>query len=149
MDATPLHSQAPIAPSLTYFPAGTPVFRCLACNTVLSLPDQLVSKSFTAPSGPAFLVRTTLNTTTAAPVSKLLLTGKHIIGALQCAQCNAGVGWRYFAVSEGLAGRAAGEQGYKKDKAVLEREAIYKVHRRVHSNRMIPCMADFCELTRT
>ncbi|KAM0792690.1 hypothetical protein ACM66B_002470 [Microbotryomycetes sp. NB124-2] len=106
-------------PVLTYLPRRVPVFRCKHCSIELALQDELVSRSFSGSHGPAYLVRSTINTTTGAKASKQLLTGKHTIAPITCTGCSRELGWTYFTAPDQ-------SQKYKEGKTILEKEKIYK-----------------------
>nr|ODN88580.1 hypothetical protein L203_02586 [Cryptococcus depauperatus CBS 7841] len=71
-----------------------------------ALQDELVSKSFTGLSGRAYLMNSTINTVLGKIEDRKLLTGTHTVADLQCANCDASLGWMYIKAPNG-------EQRYK------------------------------------
>ncbi|KAK4050055.1 hypothetical protein OIO90_005245 [Microbotryomycetes sp. JL221] len=102
------------SPLLTHLPRHVAVFRCKQCSIELALQDELVSRSFSGSHGPAYLVRSTINTNVGSKASKVLLTGKHTIAPIACAGCNRELGWTYFTAPDQ-------SQKYKEGKSILEK----------------------------
>lgn len=59
MSSPPTDTLPAPLPILTFLPANIPSFRCAACTVEVALQDELVSRSFSGASGPAYLVRST------------------------------------------------------------------------------------------
>ncbi|ORY80692.1 yippee zinc-binding/DNA-binding /Mis18, centromere assembly-domain-containing protein [Leucosporidium creatinivorum] len=106
-------------PHLIYLPDHVPVYRCANCSIELALQDELVSRAFSGAGGPAYLLRSVINTKVGAKGAKELLTGKHTIAPVTCLGCSAELGWTYYQAPEQ-------SQKYKEGKTILEKAKIYK-----------------------
>ncbi|SCV72535.1 BQ2448_4072 [Microbotryum intermedium] len=109
-------------PILHSIPSNIAVYRCAKCSAELTVQDELVSRAFSGGTGPAYLVRTTINTYIGAKATKQLLTGKHVVSPLYCKGCQTELGWTYHVAPDGT-------QKYKEHKSILEKTRIYKVPR--------------------
>ncbi|WVN91156.1 uncharacterized protein L203_106410 [Cryptococcus depauperatus CBS 7841] len=119
---TPSDMQTTASADLHYLSDDRPVFTCHACSEVVALQDELVSKSFTGLSGRAYLMNSTINTVLGKIEDRKLLTGTHTVADLQCANCDASLGWMYIKAPNG-------EQRYKEGRYILEVAKIVKENR--------------------
>ncbi|KDE08696.1 hypothetical protein MVLG_01153 [Microbotryum lychnidis-dioicae p1A1 Lamole] len=110
---------APSVPILHALPSNIAVYRCATCSAELTVQDELVSRAFSGSTGPAYLVRTTINTYLGPKATKQLLTGKHVVSPLYCRGCQSELGWTYHVAPDRT-------QKYKEHKSILEATRIYK-----------------------
>ncbi|SCZ92495.1 BZ3500_MvSof-1268-A1-R1_Chr5-2g07913 [Microbotryum saponariae] len=108
----------PSVPILHALPSNVAVYRCATCSAELTVQDELVSRAFSGGTGPAYLVRTTINTYTGPKATKQLLTGKHIVSPLYCKGCQIELGWTYHVAPDRT-------QKYKEHKSILEEVRLF------------------------
>lgn len=99
--------------------AGKKVWSCKSCGYHIADHRDIVSKTFTGKNGPALLFSSSVNVTEGEPITKELMTGKHIVVDITCNNCAAYVGWTYRQAFNP-------ENKYKEGKSVLEKTAIIK-----------------------
>ncbi|WVQ94777.1 hypothetical protein IAU59_001859 [Kwoniella sp. CBS 9459] len=104
---------------LHYLPDDRPVFACANCSMVVALQDELCSRGFTAVTGKAYLLNSTINTNLGQQDERKLMTGKHTCADIYCAKCNAVLGWKYIVAP-------TGDQKYKESRYILEKSKIVK-----------------------
>ncbi|KAF2772523.1 yippee-domain-containing protein [Teratosphaeria nubilosa] len=140
--SSPSPSTSPPTPS-SYLPGHGSHLKCARCLSDLALSTQIISKGFTGRHGRAYLVAPTPssisanplhlatpkakndalpnlpNTFTYKPVPRQLVTGAHTVSDIHCAQCGAGLGWKYVAAEEEA-------QRYKVGKFILETKRVVR-----------------------
>lgn len=95
------------------------VFSCRKCRTAIALRDDLLSKSFWAKSGRAYLFRHAMNIVMGPKEERQLITGNFVIANIYCHTCGEGMGWKYIqAYNE--------REKYKEGKFIIEKSKILK-----------------------
>ncbi|CAI9086947.1 OLC1v1020889C1 [Oldenlandia corymbosa var. corymbosa] len=100
---------------------GNPFYSCRKCRSPLALRDDLLSKSFVAKSGGAFLFRNAKNIVLGKTEDRQLLTGKFETADIYCSKCGEGLGWKYIRAYDP-------SQVYKEGRFILEKAKIFKVY---------------------
>ncbi|KAL5523656.1 hypothetical protein ACEPAG_7829 [Sanghuangporus baumii] len=94
-------------------------YACAQCSAVISLQDELISKSFSGREGRGFLMHSAVNVKHGKKEDRPLLTGMHTVADVFCIGCNDRLGWYYVKASDS-------SQKYKEGKYLLERAKIVK-----------------------
>ncbi|GAB4826166.1 hypothetical protein Ancab_009033 [Ancistrocladus abbreviatus] len=92
---------------------GCLFYSCSDCGNPVALSDDLMSKSFLASSGPAFLFAHAMNVTVGYKENKELITGYFTVADIYCCNCGRVLGWKYVRAYEP-------RQMYKEGKYILE-----------------------------
>ncbi|KAL2893319.1 hypothetical protein RDABS01_009228 [Bienertia sinuspersici] len=98
---------------------GSRSYRCFVCRNYVAHHDDIVSKSFQAQTGRAFLFSHAENIVTGPKEDRHLLTGLHTVADVFCSDCGDTLGWKYLKAYET-------SQKYKEGKVVLEKFKIVK-----------------------
>ncbi|KAK2969606.1 hypothetical protein RJ640_008900 [Escallonia rubra] len=98
---------------------GPRLYSCYNCRNPVALHDDIVSKSFQAKKGRAFLFSHAMNVTAGPKENRHLMTGLHTVADVNCSDCGEVLGWRYERAYED-------SQKYKEGKTVLEKFKIVK-----------------------
>ncbi|KNC78767.1 hypothetical protein SARC_08808 [Sphaeroforma arctica JP610] len=94
------------------------VYVCKNCQTHLSSPDDIISKSFQGAYGRAFLFNAVVNLCeTGEPEDRNMTTGRHTVVDVMCKKCETVLGWKYKKAHEA-------SQKYKEGKYILEQNLI-------------------------
>ncbi|KAH8119063.1 yippee-domain-containing protein [Phellopilus nigrolimitatus] len=96
-----------------------PHYACARCSSVLTLQDELISKSFSGREGRGFLMHSAVNVKLGKKEDRTLLTGVHTVADVFCVGCNERLGWYYVKASDS-------SQKYKEGKFLIERAKIVK-----------------------
>ncbi|KAF8149486.1 yippee-domain-containing protein [Crassisporium funariophilum] len=94
-------------------------YSCSKCSAVISLQDELISKSFSGRDGRGYLMQSATNVKLGRREDRSLLTGVHTVADVFCLGCNERVGWFYHKAADH-------SQKYKEGKYLLEREKLVK-----------------------
>ncbi|GMH22529.1 hypothetical protein Nepgr_024372 [Nepenthes gracilis] len=73
---------------------------CFVCRNYVAQHDDIVSKSFQAQTGRAFLFSHTMNVIVGAKEDRHLITGFHTVADVFCFDCGEALGWEYFLAYE-------------------------------------------------
>ncbi|GAB4844627.1 hypothetical protein Ancab_038029 [Ancistrocladus abbreviatus] len=93
---------------------GLCTYSCFICRNYVARHDDIISKSFQAQSGRAFLFSHAFNVMVGPKEDRHLITGLHTVADVFCSDCGEELGWKYL--------RAYQEsQKYKEGKFVLEK----------------------------
>ncbi|KAF8971214.1 yippee zinc-binding/DNA-binding /Mis18, centromere assembly-domain-containing protein [Flammula alnicola] len=98
---------------------GHPTYSCSKCSAVISLQDELISKSFSGRDGRGYLMQSATNVKLGRREDRSLLTGIHTVADVFCLGCNDRLGWFYHKAADH-------SQKYKEGKYLLEREKLVK-----------------------
>ncbi|KAF8800213.1 yippee-domain-containing protein [Phlegmacium glaucopus] len=98
---------------------GHPSYSCSKCSAVITLQDELISKSFSGRDGRGYLMQSATNVTLGRREDRSLLTGIHTVADVFCLGCNERLGWFYHKAADYA-------QKYKEGKYLLEREKLVK-----------------------
>ncbi|GAB2271836.1 hypothetical protein Dimus_006668 [Dionaea muscipula] len=96
---------------------GRRIYSCVTCRNHVALHDDIVSKSFHAQGGRAFLFSHVVNVVVGCEEERNLMTGVHTVADASCCGCKEVVGWKYIKAFDE-------SQKYKEGKFVLERYKI-------------------------
>eukprot|EP01134_Creolimax_fragrantissima_P001442 CFRG1442T1 len=112
------------------------VYVCHNCQTHLSSPDDVISKSFQGAFGRAYLFNTVVNVCESGlPEDRNMTTGLHTVVDIKCKKCETTLGWKYEKAHES-------SQKYKEGKYILEKKLIDEESEgyspRPHSNNVLP-----------
>ncbi|XP_021748729.1 protein yippee-like At4g27745 [Chenopodium quinoa] len=99
--------------------AGLRAYCCFVCRNYVAEHDDIVSKSFQAHTGRAYLFSHAMNIVTGPKENRNLLTGLHSVADVFCSDCGEALGWKYIKAYEP-------SQKYKEGKVVLEKFKIVK-----------------------
>ena len=95
------------------------IYSCAHCRAHLANHDDLISKSFQASQGRAYLFDQVINVRCGPVIERVLLTGLHAIADIHCENCENTLGWKYEHAYEN-------RQKYKEGKFILETAHILK-----------------------
>ncbi|KJA27597.1 hypothetical protein HYPSUDRAFT_62668 [Hypholoma sublateritium FD-334 SS-4] len=98
---------------------GHPTYSCSKCSAVITLQDELISKSFSGREGRGYLIQSATNVKLGRKEDRSLLTGVHTVADVFCLGCNDRLGWFYHKAADH-------SQKYKEGKYLLEREKLIK-----------------------
>ncbi|KAJ4829173.1 hypothetical protein Tsubulata_007036 [Turnera subulata] len=96
---------------------GPRMYGCSNCRNLISLHDDIVSKTFRGKSGRAFLFSHAMNIVLGPQEDRNLITGLHTVADIYCADCRQMLGWKYEKA------HLASEK-YKEGKFVLEKAKV-------------------------
>ncbi|KAI9096749.1 hypothetical protein K1719_025928 [Acacia pycnantha] len=94
-------------------------FRCRNCQTPIALRSDLLSKSFKAKSGAAFMFSHARNIIEGVKQDRQLMTGMFSITNIYCSDCGLELGWKYIRAYEP-------SQKYKEGNFIIEKAKIFK-----------------------
>ncbi|KAK9910130.1 hypothetical protein M0R45_034105 [Rubus argutus] len=97
------------------------LYNCYKCQNHVCCHDDIVSKSFQAESGRAFLFSHAMNVVQGPEEDRQLITGLHTVADVHCSDCGEVLGWKYEKAYEEL-------QKYKEGKFVLAKFKIVKAN---------------------
>ncbi|KAL8127771.1 protein yippee-like At4g27740 [Apium graveolens] len=100
-------------------PYSHPLYSCRKCRTPVALAEDLLSKSFVAKSGKAFMFSQAMNVMLGKSYDKPLITGNFTIADVYCNTCGEELGWKYIKVHEKT-------QMYKVGRIIIEKAKIVK-----------------------
>ncbi|XP_010520950.1 PREDICTED: protein yippee-like At4g27740 [Tarenaya hassleriana] len=72
-----------------------PTYFCRNCLIPLALGEDLLSKSFKASSGPAFMFAHAMNVVVGPKVERKMITGPYVVADVMCSKCGETIGWKY------------------------------------------------------
>ncbi|WOL18149.1 protein yippee-like [Canna indica] len=98
---------------------GPRVYSCSNCQNPVCLHDDIISKSFFAASGRAYLFSHAMNIALGPKEDRHLITGIHTVADIYCGECNQVLGWKYVRAYEA-------SQKYKEGKFIFEKAKIVK-----------------------
>jgi len=93
------------------------VYTCVGCDSHLSSPSEIISKSFRGAHGRAYLFQKVVNVCEGEPMEQMMMTGLHEVMDVHCLRCHTILGWRYKRSYEA-------SQRYKEGKFILEKSLI-------------------------
>ncbi|XP_022958310.1 protein yippee-like At4g27740 [Cucurbita moschata] len=94
-------------------------YSCRSCRNPLASGADLLSKSFLAKSGKAFLFSQAKNIVEGPKEKKLLITGLFKTADIHCSICGQVLGWKYLKAYDI-------KQKFKEGKFIIERAKIVK-----------------------
>ncbi|KAJ9188177.1 hypothetical protein P3X46_003564 [Hevea brasiliensis] len=95
------------------------LYSCYRCRNLVSCHDDIISKSFQASNGRAFLFSHAMNIIVGHKEDRQMITGLHTVADVYCSDCGELLGWKYERAYEE-------SQKYKEGKFVLEKFKIVK-----------------------
>ncbi|GAA0149711.1 ubiquitin-protein ligase [Lithospermum erythrorhizon] len=96
-----------------------PFYSCKICRAPIATANDLLSKTFKAKTGQAYMFEHAMNIVMGKKEEKQLLTGYFTIANVDCGKCGASMGWYYV--------RAWDErQKYKEGRYIIEKAKILK-----------------------
>ncbi|PWA73399.1 protein yippee [Artemisia annua] len=95
------------------------LYACYNCHNHVALHDDIVSKTFQAHHGRAFLFSHVMNVVAGIVHEQQMLTGLHRVAEVSCSDCGEVLGWTYEKAYEET-------QKYEEGKTVLEKFKIVK-----------------------
>ncbi|TRM70026.1 yippee zinc-binding/DNA-binding /Mis18, centromere assembly-domain-containing protein [Schizophyllum amplum] len=98
---------------------GRPVYSCSKCSAVITLQDELISKTFSGREGRGLLAHSATNVRLGKKEDRPLMTGVHTVADITCLGCGDRLGWFYHKAADPT-------QKYKEGKYVLEKEKLVK-----------------------
>ncbi|KAL2542295.1 Protein yippee-like [Abeliophyllum distichum] len=98
---------------------GHPLYSCRKCRNPVALGDDLLSKSFKAKSGAAYMFSHAMNIVVGAKEDRELITGHFTIANIFCSKCGEEMGWTYVRAYDL-------RQKYKEGNYILEKAKIMK-----------------------
>ncbi|XP_028806640.1 protein yippee-like At4g27745 [Neltuma alba] len=98
---------------------GSASFRCRNCQTPIASRSDLLSKSFRAKTGAAFMFRHARNIIEGAKQDRQLMTGMYTVANIYCSNCGQELGWKYIRAYEP-------PQKYKEGRFIIEKAKILK-----------------------
>ncbi|KAH6828131.1 Yippee family putative zinc-binding protein [Perilla frutescens var. hirtella] len=98
---------------------GHPLYSCRRCRNPLALNADLISKSYKAKSGQAYMFRHAMNVVIGAKEERQLMTGQYTISHIFCSRCGDEMGWTYVTAFDAT-------QKFKEGKYILEKAKILK-----------------------
>ncbi|KAI5657607.1 hypothetical protein M9H77_26401 [Catharanthus roseus] len=101
------------------FTTSHPFYSCRYCRSPIAMRDDLLSKSFWAKSGKAYLFANAMNIVMGQKEDRQLITGNFAVANIYCGGCGEELGWKYI--------RAYKErEKYKEGKFIIEKAKILK-----------------------
>lgn len=98
---------------------GHPLYRCRKCRNPVALGEDLLSKSYLAKSGQAYMFGQAMNIVVGENEERELITGHFTIADIYCANCRQELGWKYI--------RAYDErEKFKEGTFIIEKAKIVK-----------------------
>ena len=109
------------------------IYTCKTCEIHLADHLDFISKDFRGKTGTAFLFAKVINVFLGPESEKEMMTGRHIVADIYCAQCSIVIGWTYVSVSLHLSPAShfaclasqlkafEKDQKYKEGKFIIER----------------------------
>ncbi|XAR71607.1 hypothetical protein NMG60_11017964 [Bertholletia excelsa] len=98
---------------------GNATYCCRNCRNQIVFGEDLLSKSFKAQSGPAYMFAQAMNVALGPKEDKELMTGLYAICEVYCRNCGEVVGWKYLRSYDP-------RQRYKEGRFVIEKAKILK-----------------------
>ncbi|CAK9149207.1 unnamed protein product [Ilex paraguariensis] len=98
---------------------GHPLYSCSKCRNPVALRDDLLSKTFRARSGQAYMFRQAMNIMVGQKEDRQLLTGHFTIAGIYCSNCGEELGWKYFRAYDP-------KQKHKEGRFIIEKSKILK-----------------------
>ncbi|KAL8519542.1 hypothetical protein ACS0TY_010467 [Phlomoides rotata] len=99
--------------------AGNPLYSCRGCRNPIALRADILSKSFMAKSGQAYMFSHAMNIVVGAKEDRQLMTGYYTIANIFCSRCGEGMGWTYVRAFDA-------KDKYKEGKYIVEKAKIVK-----------------------
>ncbi|BAT96962.1 hypothetical protein LR48_Vigan11g150300 [Vigna angularis] len=94
-------------------------YSCRNCQTPIAYRAELLSKSYMAKTGQAFLFSHARNIVFGQKQERNMITGVYTIAGIFCSNCGEELGWKYLQASEA-------RQKFKEGKFIIERSKISK-----------------------
>ncbi|KAK4436203.1 protein yippee-like [Sesamum alatum] len=98
---------------------GHPIYSCRKCRNPIALHDDLLSKSFKAKTGQAYMFGHAMNIVVGAKEDKQLMTGYYTIANIFCSKCGEEMGWTYVRAFDA-------REKYKEGRYIVEKAKIVK-----------------------
>ncbi|KAL0452393.1 UNVERIFIED_CONTAM: protein yippee-like [Sesamum latifolium] len=98
---------------------GHPIYSCRKCRNPIALHQDLLSKSFKAKTGQAFMFGHAMNIVVGAKEDKQLMTGYYTIANIFCSKCGEEMGWTYVRAFDA-------REKYKEGRYIVEKAKIVK-----------------------
>ncbi|XP_058182297.1 protein yippee-like At4g27740 isoform X2 [Rhododendron vialii] len=96
-----------------------PLFSCRNCRNPIALRHDLLSKSFIAKSGQAYMFAHAMNVVLGQTEDKKLMTGLFSVGNIYCSKCGQELGWKYIRAYDA-------KQSFKEGRFIIEKARILK-----------------------
>ncbi|KAL9432768.1 hypothetical protein AB3S75_027731 [Citrus x aurantiifolia] len=75
---------------------GRPLFSCRNCLNPLAFHHDLISKTFKAQTGQAYMFSNAMNVVLGRKEDKQMITGIYTIAKIYCSNCGEELGWHYL-----------------------------------------------------
>lgn len=75
---------------------GHPFYSCRNCLNPLAFQDDLLSRSYKARTGDAYMFSYAMNVVLGTREEKSLLSGMYTIASIYCSKCGEELGWHYL-----------------------------------------------------
>ncbi|XP_011084535.1 protein yippee-like At4g27745 [Sesamum indicum] len=98
---------------------GRPIYSCRNCRNPIALHQDLLSKSFKAKTGQAYMFGHAMNIVVGAKEDKQLMTGYYTIANIFCSKCGEEMGWTYVRAFDA-------REKYKEGRYIVEKSKIVK-----------------------
>ncbi|XP_020209099.1 protein yippee-like At4g27740 [Cajanus cajan] len=96
-------------------------YRCKNCQNPIAFRGELLSKSYRAKSGKAFMFSHARNIVFGPKQDRSLITGMYTIAGIFCSNCGEELGWKYLQAYEA-------RQKFKEGKFIIETAKITKYY---------------------
>ncbi|XP_050238643.1 protein yippee-like At4g27745 [Mercurialis annua] len=96
-----------------------PFYSCINCKNPLAFFSDLLSTSYKAKSGQAYLFSHAMNVVLGRKEDKQMLTGLFTIAQINCSKCGEPLGWKYVTAYDK-------KQRYKEGNFILEKLKIFQ-----------------------
>ncbi|KAJ4829172.1 hypothetical protein Tsubulata_007035 [Turnera subulata] len=96
-----------------------PLYSCKNCRNPLAFTADLLSKSYMAKSGQAYLFSHVMNTVLGKKEERKLITGEYTIANIYCSGCGVELGWKYVRAFDP-------KQSFKEGNFILEKSKLVK-----------------------
>ncbi|KDP34964.1 hypothetical protein JCGZ_09252 [Jatropha curcas] len=96
-----------------------PLYSCRNCRNALAFHSDLISKSFVAKSGQAYMFSHVKNVILGRKQDKQLITGLFTIADIYCSVCGEELGWKYVRAFDL-------KQRYKEGHFIVEKLKIFE-----------------------
>ncbi|XP_027337667.1 protein yippee-like At4g27740 [Abrus precatorius] len=94
-------------------------YRCKSCQNPVAFRSELLSKSYRAKTGPAFMFSHARNIILGPKQDRSLITGVYSVAGIFCSKCGEELGWKYIQAYEA-------RERFKEGNFIIERAKITK-----------------------
>jgi len=103
------------------------VYTCVGCDSHLSSPSEIISKSFHGAHGRAYLFQKVVNVFEGEPMERMMTTGLHEVMDVHCLRCHTVLGWRYVSQPEAIFRSIAALQGRQvHPREIIDSRALHR-----------------------